>query len=700
MSLYSIIPYIAAVFCGALALLVLFRDHRSFVHRIFAAGMITLALEAVLIGLSIQAQPAETVIRWQRVRLVIGGFIPPIWLLFALSFTRENYRASLERMKWLLVSCFAIPLALGMGLNKGLIRGVVLSDSLVWIIGLGWPGQVLQVFVLLTIVIVLMSLERTLRASRGHMRWQIKYMIVGLGSLFAVRIYTGGQTVLFRALDMGLDVVNAGVLIVGVALMTRSLLRLRVLSVDFYPSHAVLYNSFTVVLVGVYFIVVGVLANLFKHFNGGQSLALRVFLVFLAFLGLFILLLSDRFRHKTKRFIAVQMKRPQYDYRKEWTKFTEKTSTITDVKSLCMTVARMVSETLEVLSVTVWLFDDSHGRLRPAGSTVFTETGVGQWISNEAEAKLIQAMRDQEMPVDLDDPNIPWACDLKQSMPDYFREARIRYCVPLSAGGNLLGLMTLGERVEYKPLSFEEFDLLKTIADQTTGSLLNLKLSEDLRKSKEMEAFQTMSAFMVHDLKNVASTLSLTVQNLPIHFDNSEFRDDALKIIKQSVSKINNMCGPLSTLSKKIELKKIETDLNELVVSSLSCLNGDNKVSLFHELGPIPKISVDPDQIQKVVTNLILNAGEALTHDGEIRITTGQKGGWAVLSVGDNGCGMSKEFMALSLFRPFKTTKKQGMGIGLFQSKMIVEAHQGRIEVESEEGRGTTFRVFLPLAEK
>ena len=100
------------------------------------------------------------------------------------------------------------------------------------------------------------------------------------------------------------------------------------------------------------------------------------------------------------------------------------------------------------------------------------------------------------------------------------------------------------------------------------------------------------------------------------------------------------------------------------------------------------------------MTNLILNAGEALTHDGVIRITTGQKGGWVVLSVNDNGCGMSKEFMERSLFHPFKTTKKQGMGIGLFQSKMIVEAHQGRIEVESEVGKGSTFRVFLPLAEK
>jgi hypothetical protein len=95
-----------------------------------------------------------------------------------------------------------------------------------------------------------------------------------------------------------------------------------------------------------------------------------------------------------------------------------------------------------------------------------------------------------------------------------------------------------------------------------------------------------------------------------------------------------------------------------------------------------------------------MNANQAVGNGGEIRVATGHKEDWVTFSVSDNGCGMSKEFIEQSLFRPFKTTKKNGMGIGLFQSKMIVEAHQGRIEVESEVGRGTTFKVFLPLAGK
>ena len=685
---------------AALAVLVLVRDSRSFAHRAFAAGMFALALESALTGLSIQAESIETVILWQRIRLAVAAFIPPIWLLFSLSFTREDYGEFLKRMRWLIAASFGVPLLLGVVFNSSLLGEAGLSDSSTWLFRLSWSGYLLQIFILLGVVAILVTLERTFRASRGHMRWQIKFLILGLGSLFAVRIYTGSQMLLFRSLDTGLEVVNSGTLLVAGVLILRSILRLRLLNVAFYPSHAFLYGSFTVVLVGVYFIAVGVLANLVRYFNGGQSFALKVFFVFVAFLGLSVLLLSDRLRHRMKHFISTQLKRPQYDYRKEWTKFTEKTSTITDVKDLCMTVARMISDTLEVLSVTVWLLDEPQGRMKPGGSTVFSETGVGHRIPHEAEGQILQAMKEMEMPVDLDDPKIPWASDVKKLLPDSLPEARIRYCVPLSAGGNLLGLMTLGERVEYEAFSFEEFDLLKTIADQTAASLLNLKLSEDLRKAKEMEAFQSMSAFMIHDLKNLASSISLTVENLPVHFDNPEFRKDALRIMSQSVGKITGMCSSLSLLSKKLELSRAVVELSDLVRDTLRQMAGSIKVALLEDLHPVPGTLLDKEQFGKVLTNLILNACEATADGGEICITTRKQEGWVLLQVSDNGCGMSKEFIEHSLFRPFKSTKKGGMGIGLFHSKMIVEAHQGRIEVQSEEGKGTTFSVFLPIGQR
>jgi len=694
----TILSFAGTSLCLALAVLVFLRDRHSLVHRTFVAGMVALALESGFAGLSFHALSSEQVIFWQRLKIISTALLPGFWLLFSMSFGRGEIKELIHKWRGFVIASFIIPLTLIFFFNKTLFKGdPVPGQSSSWILFLGWAGYILFLFLLISTIVILMNLERTLRASIGHIRWQIKFMLFGLGSIFVVRIYTYSQTLLFKSLDTGFDILCSGVLVVAGVLIIRSLARMKVLNLNVYLSHSFLYSSFTVLMVGIYLLVVGLLAKLITYLNWVESIHLKGFLIFIAFLGLSILLLSDRFRHKIKRFIAVQMKRPQYDYRREWIRFTEKTAMITDAQNLGMTVARMVSDILEVLSVTVWLIDEPHARLSPVGSTVSSETGAGHRISEVWGAKLVQAMRDQEMPVDLDDQKIPWAYDLKLSMPDSDREARIRYCVPLSAGGNLLGVVTLGERVEYKPFLFEEFDLLKTIADQTAASLLNLKLSEDLRRAKEMEAFQTMSTFVVHDLKNLASTLSLTMQNLPIHFDNPDFRDDASRIIEQSVTKINSMCSHLSMLSKKIELKKVETDVNKLISTCLTCLNGSTKVSLIQDLNSVPKLMIDPEQVQKVLTNLLLNANEAIENGGKVRLATEQRDGWVILSVNDNGCGMSKEFMEQSLFRPFKTTKRQGMGIGLFQSKMIVEAHQGRIEVESEPGKGSTFKVFLPI---
>jgi putative PEP-CTERM system histidine kinase len=214
--------------------------------------------------------------------------------------------------------------------------------------------------------------------------------------------------------------------------------------------------------------------------------------------------------------------------------------------------------------------------------------------------------------------------------------------------------------------------------------------------ARELEAFQTMSAFFVHDLKNTASTLSLMLQNLPIHFNDPAFREDALRGISRTVTHINDIIGRLTLLRQELAIHAVDSDLNQLVTATLAELAPSGEARLHQDLRPIPRVPLDPEQMRKVLTNLVLNARDATGPGGEIRIETARENDWTVLSVSDNGCGMSREFMERSLFRPFQTTKKQGIGIGMFQSRMIIEAHRGRIEVESELGRGTTFRVFLP----
>jgi putative PEP-CTERM system histidine kinase len=319
----------------------------------------------------------------------------------------------------------------------------------------------------------------------------------------------------------------------------------------------------------------------------------------------------------------------------------------------------------------------------------------------QEEARAIfQALQTHRDPIDLETIKGDWAEALRRLAPPQFRGSGGRLCVPLKGGGQLLGIVTLADRVGGTFFSVEDFDLLRCVGDQVAAGLLNAQLSQKLLQAKEMESFQIMSAFFVHDLKNTASTLNLMLQNLPVHFDNPDFRQDALRGMAKTCEHINHLINRLTLLRHDLQIKPVASDLGEVVCGLLSNWEGIAGVTLVKNLRPCPATLLDQDQFAKVVTNLVLNASEAIARSGEIRIETSQSHGWSVLQVADNGCGMTPEFLSRALFRPFQTTKKKGLGIGMFQSKMIVEAHGGRIEVESEERKGTTFRVLLPIEKR
>jgi putative PEP-CTERM system histidine kinase len=682
-----------AFLCAALAVLALLRDSSSFAHRAFAAGMLALSLEQAFRVLGPYIALAQGALGWHHLGLVATAFLPGAWLLFSLSFGRANYREFIHRWRWVTAIVFAFPLALVAFYGDFFYVKPAPDEGLALLLRLGWSGYLFHLFMLLSAVLVVANLEKTVRESSGIIRWQIKFVALGIGSLFAVRVYTSSQWLLFSTMDTSLEPLNSAAVLVAVMLVVFAIARGRAMNTDIYLSHTLLHNSVTVVIVGLYLLMVGVLAKALKHAGGAHSIALAAFAVFVALLFLTVVLLSNELRERTKRFISRNLKRPQYDYRKVWMTFTERTVSFMDVKQLCRAVAKMVSETFGVPAVTIWLADEAQGRLTLGASTVFSESELKKIrYPDNGVLDLIGALTTTKSPVDLrglgEVSQGPHSASL--------RDGGARYCAPLVAGQTMLGVMTLGEGLTKEAFSVEDCDLLKTIADQAASSLLNLRLSDSLLEAKEMEAFQMVSAFFVHDLKNLAGTLSMTLQNFAAHFDNPEFRKDAVATISQSLDKINAMCANLSLLGKKTELKLSKADLNQIVVDALASFNGSLKAQLVQKLDPLPDLLMDPEQLQKVLLNLVLNANDAVGEAYEIRVRTEKQNGWIVLSVSDNGCGMSNEFIAHSLFRPFQSTKKQGLGIGLFQSKKIVEGHQGRIEVESEKDKGTTFKVLLP----
>ncbi len=694
------LAYVSAACAGFVLLIAAFRGWRSVAVWFFGIGMALLAAESVFFGLATEAALRDEAIRWEEWRLAAMSLLPGVWILFSLTYARGNSREFLRRWRYTLCAALVAPVLLVAfaGPSRLLFSPLDMNEeSVQWVFRLMPAGVALEMLILIGSVLVLMNLERTFRAAVGTMRWRIKFTVLGLGVLFAVRIYTCSQTLLLHSLDSSLGLVDSGALLLGSLLTVRSLFR-DVSEVAVFPSDAMFKNSLTALVAGIYLVSVGVLAKVAVWVQNVASFQTRAFFLLVLLVGVTVVALSDRVRLTTRRFVSRYFQRPLYDYRTVWRSLIEGTASCVKQAELCQAAATLISQIFEALAVTVWLVDEKREGLAFAASTSLSAAAGRDLNPPRDEAvPIIQALQHNANPIDIEVSDEAWAVTLRRMNPSRFRKGGSRVCVPLTTGGQLLGIIVLGDRVGGGFLSFQDFDLLRCVGDQVAAGLLNTQLSQKLLQAKELEAFQTMSAFFVHDLKNTASTLNLMLQNLPIHYDKPEFRADALRGVGKTCEHINDLIGRLSLLRHDLQIKAAASDLNDVIGRVLAGWNGVAGITVVKTLRPCSRLMLDPEQIFKVVANLVINASEAVPQGGEIRVETSQNNGWAVLTVADNGCGMTREFLSNALFRPFQTTKKKGFGIGMFQSKMIVEAHGGRIEVESELKKGTIFRVLLPI---
>lgn len=702
MTLFAYLPFAAGIFGLLLAVGSLLPKRRSFATWCFAAGMALLGINSLLAGQTLRAAQLEDAVRGLTLILTVSSFVPAAWLGFSLTYSRGDYRGALARWRVPLAIAAVVPIGIALVFQQQLIElapagfeggGLQLQ--------FGAPAKALNILLLVVHVWILMNLEQTFRAAVGLVRWRIKFVVLGLTVIFGARLFTHSQEVLFSSYDPDWLKIQSSALLIGCILLAVAFPRAGRGAIEIYPSRAVLSTSVTLLLTGSYLVIVGVLARFVRTRGEAEHLELQILLVVAGIALLGVLLLSDRLRQRLHAFVVRHFARAQYDSTKIWDELSLRLASVRDEASLNELSVKIVSGTFEVLAVTLWLVDEQNGRLAPVASTA-PQAGAGSnailpaALSNDIAAGL----RERASPFDLEELNDAWVEELRRLNPTTFATGGNRWCVPLRTGDRILGALVLADRVNGAVYTVEESLLLQCMTDQVTSVLLNLRLADQVARSRELDALQTMSAFFVHDLKNAAASLNLTLKNLPMHFDDPAFREDALRAIGNTARRIDELTARLSAFRQKPQLKRVETALNQVVSETLDRLDGLQDVELTRDLQPLPAILVDREQIQSVVTNLVLNARDALGPGGTISVRTELDGNSAILSVADNGCGMGAAFLKNSLFRPFQSSKKNGLGIGMFQSRMIVEAHGGTIRVESEPGNGSTFWVILPIMEQ
>jgi len=254
------------------------------------------------------------------------------------------------------------------------------------------------------------------------------------------------------------------------------------------------------------------------------------------------------------------------------------------------------------------------------------------------------------------------------------------------------------EQIVHEMLIYDDFDLMKVLARQAAQAITNLKLSEEVIEMRAMAAVSKVSTFVIHDLKNLTTSLSLCMDNAEEHIGNPDFQKDAISTIRNSLFKMKSLMHRLKSIPEKItlytEVKDIDNLSSEVVAEFVKL-----KPKRVMYTGEPVFSRVDAEEIRKVIINLIQNALEASSDDRSVTVETYRENGSVCIRVSDTGIGMTEDYVKNHLFRPFRTTKETGLGIGLYQCRQIVEAHDGKIKVMSDIGKGTVFTIYLPIAE-
>jgi putative PEP-CTERM system histidine kinase len=268
--------------------------------------------------------------------------------------------------------------------------------------------------------------------------------------------------------------------------------------------------------------------------------------------------------------------------------------------------------------------------------------------------------------------------------------------VPLLHSDRLIGFLILAHPLVRRPLDWEDFDLFRTAGTQAASYLAEARSHDALADVQRFDDFNRRFAFIMHDIKNLVSQLSLVARNAERHAENPEFRADMIATLQSSVKKMNDLLARLSRGSGGESEPLRATKVLAVAEGVARTKQRAHPIELFGSASL--QAQADPARLEQALAHLVQNAIDASARHEPVRISCGARGGEILIEVSDRGCGMPAEFIRTRLFQPFASTKESGFGIGAFEARSLVMAIGGRLEVESREGEGTRFTIFLPAA--
>ena len=538
----------------------------------------------------------------------------------------------------------------------------------------------------------LILIEQLFRNLREDSRWNAKPLCLGLGAIFAFDLYITSEAVLFGGFDRDAIAIRGGVHALAVPLLFIASRR----HVDWIGklkvSRTAAFYSATLLLAGLYLLFISGLGYYVRYFGGSWGRALQLALLFAATVLLTLLVFSGSLRARLRVFVGKNFFSYRYDYREEWLRFTTMLSARSTPQEMGALVVRGLADLVESPGGSLWsrtpddevFVQDTRWNMPaiddrvPAGSALAGFLLEQHWIVDIDEARRTpERYPGLQLPAGLAAAEDAWVI------------------VPLVVADTLTGFVVLARPRTKLELDWEVRDLLKTASRQAASFLAQMQATEALLEARKFEAFNRMSAFVVHDLKNIVTQLTLMMKNAKRLHDNPEFRQDMLTTVENSLEKMRQLMLQLRE-GEKPPGGMSGVDLAAIAqrIASVAEQRGRH---LELELQDRVATRGHDERVERVLGHVVQNAFDATPAEGRVWLRLSRVGGQARVEVGDTGQGMTRDFVERELFRPFRSTKQGGMGIGSYESWQYVRELGGSVAVDSEPGRGSIITIDLPL---